>query len=284
MKYEAINEWSRKLLPVVAGLFLLLLVVYGWLLGSRALPEVAANFFPGLPAGGVQTYGEAGQIFGAMSAIFSAVAMVLVVLLFWRMRKDRRLQQRELRHIKSDYEINRLNNLIISQVNRIEYLIETLTFYDLEGNDYLGQYGIDFLNAFLQIKNIEKFKSGELAGKEEERLIVENYKSIKRLLLTIAQSNQTIEDQVYISNIGRVEKERLYAIYLRNLGAANLIFLRKLESFTDVIINSENTYENKEMNFDNPVFVLSELSAGFFHNIAANCESRLVHQIVPEAI
>ncbi len=284
MKYEEINDLSRKLLPIVAGVFVFLLVVYVWLSSVKLLPKIAESFFPSLKSSGVQSYGDVGEMFGAVSSFFSAMAIFLVILLFWRMRNDQRSQQRELLKIKADYEVNRLNNVIITQVNRIEYLIETLTFQDLDDNDYEGMYGIDFLNASFKTQNLFEYKNGNGVGLDEEELILHNYKNIKRLLLTIAQSSQTIEDQISISYIDWVEKERLYAIYLRNLGASILVLLRKLESFTHVIISSENSYQNTEVTFDNPIFILSELSAGFFHNIASNCRSRLIDQIVPEPI
>ena len=284
MKYEGINEWSRKLLPVVLFILLFLLIVYVWMVSVKFIPKMADSFFPNLNGGGVQSYGEVGEMYGAVSAFFSGLAIFLVIFLLWRQRTDSHQHQKELQAVKSDFEVSRLNNLIIAQVNRIEYLVDTLSFQDLDGEEYEGAYGVDFLNAALKVKDIEKYRSGEFAGKEEEALIVQNYKSIKRLLLVIAQCNQTIEDQINISNIGQVEKERLYAIYLRNMGASILVLLRKLESFTDIIINSENTYQHKEMDFNNPVFVLSELSAGFFHNIASNCHSELVGRIVPEPI
>lgn len=284
MKNEEINDWSRKLLPVVVFAFVFLLIVYVWLVSIKYLPTIAQGFFPNLSPNGVKDYGEVGELYGAASSFFSGLAILLIIFLLWRQRTDSHLHQKEMQVLKSDFEVNRLNNLIIAQVNRIEYLVESLTFLDLDGEEYEGAYGIDFLNAALKVKDIEKYRSGEMAGKAEEALIVQNYKSIKRLLVTIAQSNQTIEDQVQISNIGEVERERLYAIYLRNMGASNLVFLRKLESFTDIIINSENTYQHKEMDFSNPIFILSELSAGFFHNIASNCKSNLVNRIIPEPI
>ncbi|MEZ4931247.1 MAG: hypothetical protein R2788_03820 [Saprospiraceae bacterium] len=284
MKNEEINDWSRKLLPVVVFAFLFLLIVYVWLVSIKYLPTIAQGFFPNLSPNGVKDYGEVGELYGAASSFFSGLAILLIIFLLWRQRTDSHLHQKEMQVLKSDFEVNRLNNLIIAQVNRIEYLVESLSFLDLDGEEYEGAYGIDFLNAALKVKDIEKYRSGEMAGKAEEELIVQNYKSIKRLLVTIAQSNQTIEDQVQISNIGEVERERLYAIYLRNMGASNLVFLRKLESFTDIIINSENTYQHKEMDFSNPIFILSELSAGFFHNIASNCQSNLVNRIIPEPI
>lgn len=284
MKNEEINDWSRKLLPVVVFAFLFLLIVYVWLVSIKYLPTIAQGFFPNLSPNGVKDYGEVGEMYGAVSSFFSGLAILLIIFLLWRQRSDTHLHQKEMQVLKSDFEVNRLNNLIIAQVNRIEYLVESLSFLDLDGEEYEGSYGIDFLNAALKVKDIEKYRSGELAGKAEEALIVQNYKSIKRLLITIAQSNQTIEDQIQISNIGEVERERLYAIYLRNMGASNLVFLRKLESFTDIIINSENTYQHKEMDFSNPIFILSELSAGFFHNIASNCQSNLVNRIIPEPI
>jgi hypothetical protein len=284
MKNEEINDWSRKLLPVVVFAFLFLLIVYVWLVSIKYLPTIAQGFFPNLSPNGVKDYGEVGELYGAASSFFSGLAILLIIFLLWRQRTDSHLHQKEMQVLKSDFEVNRLNNLIIAQVNRIEYLVESLTFLDLDGEEYEGAYGVDFMNAALKVKDIEKYRSGEMAGKAEEELIVQNYKSIKRLLVTIAQSNQTIEDQVQISNIGEVERERLYAIYLRNMGASNLVFLRKLESFTDIIINSENTYQHKEMDFSNPIFILSELSAGFFHNIASNCQSNLVNRIIPEPI
>ena len=284
MKYEGINEVSRKLLPVVVFIFLFLLIIYIWLVSVKYIPNLADSFFPNLRPKGVQSYGEVGEMYGAVSAFFSGLAIFLIIFLLWRQRTDNRQHQKEIHTLQSDFELSRMNNLIMAQVNRIEYLVESLSFQDLDGEEYDGAYGIDFMNAALKVKDIEKYRSGELAGIAKEALIVHNYKNIKRLLLAIAQSNQTIEDQVSISNIGRLERERLYAIYLRNLGASVLVLLRKLESFTDIIIHSENTYEHKEMDFTNPVFVLSELSAGFFHNIASNCQSELVHRIVPEPI
>ncbi len=284
MKYEGINALSRKLLPVVAFVLLLLLIVYSWLVSVKYIPHIADSFFPNIASNGVQSYGEVGEMYGAVSAFFSGLAIFLVIFLLWLQHQGRKKHELEMQSLKSDFEVNRLNNLIIAQVNRIEYLIESLSFTDLDGEEYEGAYGIDFMNAALKVREIQKYRSGELAGKEEETLLAENYKSIKRLLVAIAQSNQTIEDQIQISSVGPVERERLYAIYLRNLGASNLVFLRKLESFTDIIINSENTYQHKEMDFSNPIFVLSELSAGFFHNIASNCQSGLVQRIIPEPI
>lgn len=284
MNYEGFNQWMRKLLPFVAFLFFFLLITYLWLATVKFLPEIAALLYPSLSTSSIDQFSDIGPFFIASSSIFSCLTIAILVLLFWRQRQDKQQQEETLRSIKSDFENNRLNNLIINQVNRIEYLVESLSFQDLDDEVYEGSYGIDFLNATLKINDIAKFRTGEAAGKEEEALVVANYKSIKRLLLAIAQSNQTIEDQILVSNIGLVEKERLYAIYLRNLGASVLVLLRKLESFTDIIINSENTYQHKELDFSNPVFILSELSAGFFHNIASNCQSRLIDQIVPEPI
>jgi len=283
MKHTEINDLSRKLLPVVVGLLVFLLVVYFWIVSVRLVPRIADSFFPAI-SDQVPTYGDVGEMFGAVSSFFSIMAVFLVILLFWRQRNDQQKQQGELLKMKADYEVNRLNNVIISQVNRIEYLVETLIFQDLDDSEFEGMYGIDFLNASFKTQNISKYKQGHGVGLAEEELILHNYKNIKRLLLAIAQCSQTIEDQISISHIDWVEKERLYAIYLRNLGASILVLLRKLESFTDVVISSENSYQNTNDTFDNPIFVLSELSAGFFHNIASNCDSTLIERIVPEPI
>lgn len=284
MKHAVINDWARRALPVVVIVFLLLLLLYGWLLTMKYLPDMAAAFYPQIKAEGIKSYGEVGEMLGAVGSFFSGFTVFLILLLFWRYLGDQRNHRKDLLKIKSDYELNRINNLIISQVNRVEYLVESLTFQDLDGNEYEGAYGIDFLNAALNTQEISKFKNREAVGLEEEKLVLLNYKNIKRLLVAIAQSSQTIEDQIQISNTGWLERERLYAIYLRNLGASMLVLLRKLESFTHVIISSENSYQHTQVSFDNPIFILSELSAGFFHNIVSNCEGSLVDHIIPEPI
>ncbi len=281
MKSAEINDVSRRLLPIVVGVLVFLLIVYFWITSIKFVPQIADNFFPAVN-NKTPTYGEVGEMFGAVSALFSGLTTFFVIILFWRQRTDKKQQQVELKQTKIDFEINRINHLIINQINRIDHLIETLSFQDGELNEYEGTFGIDFFNSVLHRDKINRFKNGEAVGQQEEELVFQNFSSLKKLLVVIAQSNQTIEDQIKISKIENGSREQLYAIFLRNLGASLLVMMRKLEAFTTVIINNVEGYQHTSLCFENPIFIISELSADFFHKVEKNCQGELIERIIPE--
>ncbi|MDE1206566.1 hypothetical protein [Tenacibaculum larymnensis] len=181
--------------------------------------------------------GTFGDMFGAVNALFSGLALFGIIVSILIQQKELNLQRLELSDTRKEFKVNRITNILFKQVEYLNNHIKSIKFYT-PGLKLKEEYiNIDILIPFL-INNKPLINS----------IIEHNTNGIMPVInnvLSVVDSFQKILD----SEGGLNEKERRQ-IKMLFVGNINVHFVTMLELKVEIIKDRECKFKiNKLINF-----------------------------------
>jgi len=116
--------------------------------------------------------GSIGDMFGAVNALFSGFALFGIIFTIYMQRKELGLQRIELADTRSEFQINRVTNVIYNQLKRIEEKLESNPFINpFQKSIPRTNLGYSFINDLYTeiINKLTNIKSIEISNKKELR-------------------------------------------------------------------------------------------------------------------
>ncbi len=193
--------------------------------------------------------GTFGDTFGALNAVFSgmAIAGIVVSILMQRKELDNQrielaLQRTEMQETRKEFLINRITNIIYSQLERYEKALEQFVIMH-KGQTYVGYEAIFFLDHEKQITYHSADSEDPDVLKERKKknclamtLYAANDKAIAQFALSAYNSVQVIKETLLKSDLPVDEINNLKNIFFRNLGFIQLSVLEDIsEKFMEYL-------------------------------------------------
>lgn len=180
------------------------------------IPFFAVKYFPGINAQ-YPTYGEIGDMFGAVNAIFSGLAFAGIIITILLQKTELSEQRKELTETRNEFQVNRFTNLIFKQIERIDSTVRVLEIKNYNGDVYKGTIGIYLLNQWFMpfiCETTEKKKNIN----HELKSINWNSRSIIELSTTLEDSSKIFLRIVQNSDLENSIKKDLAYVYYNNVG------------------------------------------------------------------
>jgi hypothetical protein len=222
---------------------------------SIAFPFVINHFFCDWSASG--TFGDT---FGALNAMFSGIALagLIITILIQRkelenQRNELALQRTEMQETRKEFLINRITDIIYSQLERYEKALDQFTITH-EGKEYIGYAAIFFLDSSKQIvyypmdddrTQLEILNEIKSKNCHAMRLYSANNISIAQFSLSAYNSTKVVEEILYKCDLSTEEIDDLKNLFFRNLGFIQLGILEDIsQKFAEYIklSTSDNNY------------------------------------------
>ncbi|MFN7117132.1 MAG: hypothetical protein ACK4TA_10065 [Saprospiraceae bacterium] len=187
------------------------------------IPLIKSIFFPGNET----SFGEIGDMFGAVNAVFSGLAFAGVVIAII-------IQEDELKQTRKEFEFTRLTTVVFKQIDRIDSFIQQL---DIEfGTKYplpKGISGIYQLNMQFGLDEILKARY-----------------SLDKIYNLVISSFEVIEKIVETSSAEKKYKKELKFLFYKNLNQeiiTNILVFHKLSEKENLIqqLISKNPPQNQ---------------------------------------
>ncbi|WP_131811097.1 hypothetical protein [Aequorivita soesokkakensis] len=196
----------------VLGLMIFLLVLSLWYYSWTYIDH---NIFSSdLNLTDTESRGLFGDKFGAVNALFSALAFAGIIFTIFLQRKELKLQRQELVETRSEFKINRLTNILFRQIELINNRISESRFYKSNVNEIItDQYSIEKIISVFEV--IERL--GEKNKKDLNHKININSPKIIGLLTSVHFSFQSFEKLLNQSGLEKQEFEQLKSLLKENI-------------------------------------------------------------------
>lgn len=109
--------------------------------------------------------GTFGDMFGAVNALFSGLALFGIVMSILIQQSELKLQQKELAETREEFKVNRLTNILFKQIEYLNTVIENTKFIEgtiSETKEILDHYSKSDEASFLEILERNSHQIGSL--------------------------------------------------------------------------------------------------------------------------
>lgn len=166
-------------------------------------------------------------------------------------RQELEGQKKEMQETRKEFTINRITNIIYSQLERYEKALEQFKILH-QGGTYIGNEAIFFLDDHKKILYIfEETEARILKQKKQNncyamKIYSSNDKSIAKFSLSAYNSVQVLKETLLRSDLSIAEMNDLKNLFFRNLGFIQLDVLEdifsKYSEYLDLASNEEDEY------------------------------------------
>lgn len=184
--------------------------------------------------------GTFGDMFGAINALFSGLALFGVIVTILIQQKELHLQRKELTETRLEFQINRITNIIYNQLNKVQDKIENLSFikpFDNALSDDILQF--EFINSIFNEYKHERIDPNVGRKLWEERKSKTNLKEVininqhelNKIISLILSSCQIMNNLIKDKSIPNKSKNNLKDLFFVNLDSELLNMIQNLDSY-----------------------------------------------------
>lgn len=195
---------------------------------------------------------KTGQVGDFIGGVIGSIWAFTGVLLFYSslrlQRKEFSLQRKELVNQRVEFRINRLTNVVFSQLSRVESVINSATIMNEEGTHISRGFGISYLaNSMSTACMVIKEDELKIDLRDELGKILRNRDNIYTLLKTIDNSLKVINRLIKNSTeLDAKEKEEVKFIFTENVDADIIDLIRCLNLITTSYFSTKESDKNGE--------------------------------------
>lgn len=199
---------KNKYLFIFLGIALVMLSI--WYSTIYFVPNLVNSHFPS-PDRANPTFGELGDMFGAVNAIFSGVAFAGIIVTILLQKTELEEQRNELKATREEFQYNRITNLVYKQIERID---EKISQFEVDeppaaiGQNALFKIMLD-LNAF-RAKD-EELIMGQLS------YLNNKVTGLNSIFQTINRSEKIIDNVIMKGNLSPALEDELRMIFRMNI-------------------------------------------------------------------
>jgi len=186
--------------------------------------------------------GSIGDMFGAVNALFSGFALFGIIFTIYIQRKELGLQRIELADTRSEFQINRVTNVIYNQLKRIEEKLESNPFINpTQKSIPRTKFGYSFINELYTEKINRLYEEEDKDGRKLyekthsdtifEITILENQSKLLRITRVIANSCEIIKKLTNIKSIEISNKKELQSIFFKNIETDLIKLIKVLDQY-----------------------------------------------------
>jgi len=205
--------------------------------------------------------GAFSDTFGALSAIFSGVAIagLIITILLQRkelenQRNELSLQRTEMQVTRKEFLINRITTIIYSQLERYEKALEQfkITYDQQTYNGYEAVFFLDSAKQTVYYPVDDKRTKAEILNERKQKncramkIYASNDKSIAQFSLSAYNSVTVIREALLKSDLTVDEINDLKNLFFRNIGFIQLGVLedisQKFKEYLDLSTNEDDNF------------------------------------------
>lgn len=210
-----------------------------WSLTFHFIPILAESFFPDAERR-KPSFGEMGDMFGAVNAIFSGLALAGIIITILLQKDELEAQRKELKDTREEFQYNRLTNLVYNQIKRVDDVLESFQG-DFNGKTLKGNSAFNQVNA--DLGNFDDISVGASFTKKINKLN-DQYIHLTSVYSTIDNSIHLIEKVLVMSGLKEVLKKELKLIFFSNISPEikyNAVCLKELNELSHKLFKDEIT-------------------------------------------
>ncbi len=223
-------EFLKKYPLIIVGVIILFWGLSGF---------IAFNF--------VDKPGEFGDMFGAINALFSGLALFGIIMSILFQQTELEYQREELIETRLVFQVNRINNVIYNQLERLEKSISAINFGDPYNKEVGRTLRLNFINfAYNESKYQSKFsKQSQLESYNENKgktifkeIVKLNKTRLNDIVSKVFRTSKIIRKLISNESIPLSEKSILKMLFFDNLEPElNSMMLNMDEYLSEKIIN-----------------------------------------------
>ena len=158
----------------------------------------------------LENRGSFGDMFGAINALFSGLALFGIIVSIFIQQKELSLQKDELKDTREEFKINRITSILFKQLDYLNSSVEKIYFYSSKNYSFNNnRVKIDDF-----VPSLNEIEENRIGLKE---LIDENSKSINFITEKIISILSLIEEIININKLETIEKVQIKTIFIKNL-------------------------------------------------------------------
>lgn len=168
--------------------------------------------------------GTFGDMFGAINALFSGLALFGIIISILIQQNELNLQRKELADTREEFKVNRITNILFKQIEYLNNIIDSAKFEirDLETIHYKGIA----INEF--VANLEEIAN---SGNESSKILFLSYmesnnENIAKLITKVISSFKSFEELLSDANLKETDRIQMKKMLKSNLQS----------SFSDLLI------------------------------------------------
>lgn len=191
--------------------------------------------------------GTFGDMFGAVNALFSGLALFGIITTIIIQQKELTLQREELSDTRLEFQITRITNIIYNQLKRMEEKVDKCLFYDptVISLDLDRNNRFEMINQYFLIPNLDYIDSGRQKWEESkhkvnlDNILLRNEKEIDNVLNVLSDSCMIVKGLIENTSIRSENKEELKLIFFKNIETELMILVINMERL--ISKNDEST-------------------------------------------
>ena len=156
--------------------------------------------------------GSFGDMFGAINALFSGLALFGIIISILIQQRELNLQRDELTNTRKEFQINRITNVLFKQIEQVNNLIDRVKFTTIE--EVPVHTSITVTNFSTILYELDKYHQEK---NYPQKFIEKNSDIITQLITSLHGIYDNLNDILNFDNLDKNEVESMRKIFGSNI-------------------------------------------------------------------
>lgn len=200
---------AKKTIPIIVGA---VIVFVTWAVSGLLIWQFVEK----------DSRGTFGDMFGAINALFSGLALFGIIISILIQQNELNLQRKELKYTRKEFQTNRVTNILFKQIEYINHLIDQTIFNPTQNFQF--RIGNPKIDTFLQAL--------EEDSESQYELFLYNSDKITRLISLLHNIYDNLEETLRFNELEDSDLKNMKNIFSSNINPDLEPFLIKVGSQT----------------------------------------------------
>lgn len=164
----------------------------------------------------IQEKGIIGDMFGAINALFSGLALFGIIVSILIQQEELSLQRFELNKTREEFKINRLTNILYRQIEQTNKMMEN-TRFDIKKSGNTESQKLNLEDFLIKLDDIEKFGAQKKREKKINTFLENNILIMTVLVRKVHNSFKSFDELLNKSNLDNEQINQMKSLFRENL-------------------------------------------------------------------